>query len=273
MGSSQIRFTHRPPRRARETVERFAERLICESEFSRLIRESDFSTSSFRMFIQELRAAWHLEPGSKSRPKDRVSPAPPPRLVLGCFRHGGIVGVTSMTRHWPQTTMYLNAFLRTRCEEDGVEAEPCNALAISLFDAQNRRGTHNFLYCAGGELWLQDAGAVSKEGSGQHRPQPFTWQDESNPDGLPGFKIPVKERLVKFDAKGATFGAPAFWRAVVAYSAHTLGEPLAGSALRLGFGSHYTFSSAEGRLRRAVGAWSVFTPLTEAVLLRCSSAW
>ena len=50
---------------------------------------------------------------------------------------------------------------------------------------------------------------------------------------------------------------------------HTLGEPLAGSALRLGFGSHYTLS-AEGRLRREVGAWSVFTPLAEAVLLRCS---
>ena len=40
------------------------------------------------------------------------------------------------------------------------------------------------------------------EGSRQHRPQPFTWQNESNPEGLPGFKIPVKERLVKFDAKG-----------------------------------------------------------------------
>ena len=36
--------------RARETVERFAERLT---------RERNFSTSSFRMFVQELRAAWH----------------------------------------------------------------------------------------------------------------------------------------------------------------------------------------------------------------------
>ena len=64
------------------------------------------------MFIGELCAAWHLEPGS------------------------------------PQTTMYLNAFLEARCEEDGVEAEPCNALAISFSgdmplprDAENRRGT------------------------------------------------------------------------------------------------------------------------------------
>ena len=144
--------------------------------------------------------------------------------------------------------------LKARCKEDGVEAELWNALAISFTgdmplhrDAQNRRGTHNFLYCAGkfsgGELRLQDAEAVSKGGSRQPRPQPFTWQDESNPEGLPGYKVSAKDRLVKFDAKG---------RAMVAYSARTLGEPLAGSALRLGFGSHYTFSSTEERLAEAV---------------------
>ena len=44
--------------RARETVERFAERLL---------RECDFSKESFRMFERELRAAWHLEPSSQSR--------------------------------------------------------------------------------------------------------------------------------------------------------------------------------------------------------------
>ena len=101
---------------------------------------------------------------------------------------------------------------------------------------------------------------MSKEGSRQHRPQPFTWQDDSNPEGLPGFKISAKER---------TLGSGPQRTSVGAYSVHTLGEPLAGSALRLGFGSHYTFSSTEERLRREVGAWSVVTPLAEAVLLRC----
>ena len=78
----------------------------------------------------------------------------------------------------------------------------------------SRRGEsprHNFLYCAGkfsgGELWLLDAGAVSKEGSRQHRPQPFTWQDDSNPEGLPGFKISAKERTLGSGPQRTSVGA------------------------------------------------------------------
>ena len=90
--------------RARDTVERFAERMI---------RESDFSTASFRMFIKELCAAWHLEPSSLSHAKLQGSgfsgavAAPGPRMLSAwrcCWHH------VYMTRHWPQTIMYLNAF-------------------------------------------------------------------------------------------------------------------------------------------------------------------
>ena len=64
--------------------------------------------------------------------------------------------------------------------------------------------------------------------------------------------------------QGASLCAPAFWRA------YLLQRTGPGRAIGWGFGSHYTFSSAEERSQREVGAWSVFTPLAEAVLLRCS---
>ena len=54
----------------------------------------------------------------------------------------------------------------------------------------------------------------------------------------------------------------------MAYSVYLLDEPLSGAALRLGFGASFGTTEAGGL--RSKGAWSVFTPLAEAVLMRCS---
>ena len=129
-----------------------------------------------------------------------------PRLVLGSFRHGGVVGTTNATKHWPQTATYLNGYLKGRCEDAGVAAESWNSLAVSFSgdmplhrDSNNRRGTHNFLCCAGkfsgGELWVESAEAVET----QHRSAPCPWHEEPHP---PGYTIPVKGgALIKFDAR------------------------------------------------------------------------
>ena len=103
-------------------------------------------------------------------------------------------------------------------------------------------------------------------------PQPFVMKDDSAPEGVPGFKVSVKERLVKFDARGIHGVLPHTGErtSVVAYTVHTLDEPLSGSSMRLGFGSAYTHATSEQRCARSVAAWSIFTPLAESVLTRCS---
>ena len=76
--------------------------------------------------------------------------------------------------------------------------------------------------------------------------------------------------MVKFDARVQHGVLPHTGErtSVVAYSVYLLDEPLSGTALRLGFGA--SFGSTEAGGLRSKGAWSVFTPLAEAVLMRCS---
>ena len=97
---------------------------------------------------------------------------------------------------------------------------------------------------------------------------PCPWHEEPHP---PGYKIAVKGgALVKFDARVQHGVLPHTGErtSVVAYSVYLLDEPLSGTALRLGFGA--SFGSTEAGGLRSKGAWSVFTPLAEAVLMRCS---
>ena len=158
--------------------------------------------------------------------------------MLGSFRHGGVVGTTNATKHCPQTATYLNGYLKGRCEDAGVAAESWNSLAVSFSgdmplhrDSNNRRGTHNFLCCAGrfsgGELGVEDAEAVKT----QHRSAPCPWHEEPHP---PGYKIPVKGgALIKFDARVQHVVLPHTGErpSVVAYSVYLLDEPLSdGSA-------------------------------------------
>ena len=133
--------------RARDTVERYAERLL---------REQDFSVTACVAFLRELQLAWEMEPqcARPDRRRRRNASAERRRMIFGAFRYGGMTGVTNLTRLRQGTARYLNTFLKRRCE--GVSAESWNALQVSFStsiavhrDSQNVKGTHNFLYCSG----------------------------------------------------------------------------------------------------------------------------
>ncbi|CAE7883936.1 unnamed protein product [Symbiodinium microadriaticum] len=230
------------PVRARDTVVRFAERLV---------REQDFSVPSFQLFCKELRAAWYLEPCGQTRGSSRRGAAKAVEPRLGSFRHGGVVGTIPPRRSTGlrRRPTYLNDYLKGRCEDAGVAAESWNSLGKFT----------------GGELWVEDAEAVKT----QHRTAPCPWHEELHP---PGYKVPVKGgALIKFDARVQHGVLPHTGERtlVVAYSVYLLDEPLiSGTALRLGFGASFGVTEAGGL--RSKGAWSVFTPLAEAVLMRCS---
>ena len=111
--------------RARDTAERYAERLL---------REQDFSVKSCAAFLHELQLAWETEPQC-ARPdyrKKRNLGTERRRMIFGAYRYGGMVGVTNLTRLWPSTVKFLNAFLKKQSEEQGVSAEGWNALQVSF---------------------------------------------------------------------------------------------------------------------------------------------
>ena len=112
------------PVRARDTVVRFAERLV---------REQDFSVPSFQLFCKELRAAWYLEPCGQTRGSSRRGAAKAVEPRLGSFRHGGVVGTIPPRRSTGlrRRPTYLNDYLKGRCEDAGVAAESWNSLGPS----------------------------------------------------------------------------------------------------------------------------------------------
>ena len=251
--------------RARDTVERYAERLF---------REQDFSVAPCTKFLHELQLAWEIEPqcARPDRRKRRNAGVERRRMIFGAFRFGGMTGVTNLTRLWQATARYLNSFLRRRCEEQWTSAESWNALQVSFStgiaihrDSQNVKGTYNFLYCSGkykgGEVWIESASALAADCPRQA--EPSVWKDEEHPEGLPGFKVSAKNTVLKFDgrAKHAVLPFEGTRISLAAYTAHTLGEPLPPLGKRLGFSM---LAQEEPRL----AAWSVFSPATESVLMR-----
>ena len=71
---------------------------------------------------------------------------------------------------------------------------------------------------------------MSAEGA-KHRLQPCSWTDGENPDGLPGFKVPTKGALIKFDAR-VRHGVLLLCRLTLSFQIR----------LRTGFGRHISHS-------------------------------
>ena len=120
-----------------------------------------------RRFLQNI--PWHvLQAGSAARPVLPCS-APgserqPGYVVFGAFMHGGIVGITKVTKQMPYLTRMVLSEVRHQCHDfvGTSVCVSCNVQSSPHRDVFNLRGLQNVVIpvlrpTLGGEVWTEDA--------------------------------------------------------------------------------------------------------------------
>ena len=148
---------------------------------------NDFSNQIFRRIVSALMT--HVHPSQDRRGRFEG------RFVFGTYCHGGNRGVVSLSKKMPETTRFLNSFLRRRLGGSTKEREAgwsalmvMQATEIGVHkDVRNEWYSKNYVLCVPGslELHLEEHPGYRKEGSGK---------PESS-------VRPLIDKVVEFDAR------------------------------------------------------------------------
>ena len=117
-------------------------------------------------------SAFDTESQSRPFPRDPENRATlkPAYVVFGCYMHGGVVGVTQVTRRYPYLTRVVMMVMRSLCDEfQGTSVcVSCNIRSPPHRDSYNLSGSENVVValirpCDGGGVWtqLKDEGSSS----------------------------------------------------------------------------------------------------------------
>ena len=179
------------------------QRLQVEARASELRKAKGFRFSECEAFLEAI-------PQSILRGKrNMVGQAGPLYKSFGAFSHGSMYGTTAVSQEYPQTTRYLNAFLRHHLGDH----KHWSSFTLNMNhrlpphrDQHNLAGSSNYLVglgkYRGGGLWIQD---VDPEASGSTEKRVLT------PDGqeLKGRVVPTRHTMQEFNSQA--WHAPLPW--------------------------------------------------------------
>ena len=168
-----------------------------EWQAGQLLRQKDFSFTSFEKFMQTWPSAIHARQRPMAMSKGEY-------FYFGLYSHGGSYGVTSRSRDLPQVVRYLNSLMKYQCECQGIKDATWTSIGLGVNagsdlhrDVHNKVGAPSFILGAGrfrgGELWTAND-PMTTGGKAQNRVLP----DGTN---CKGSVLPIQYQVQEFSPK------------------------------------------------------------------------
>ena len=168
-----------------------------EWQAGHLLKQKDFSYTSFEKFMQTWPSAMH----ARQRP---ASMSEGEYFYFGLYSHGNAYGVTNRSRELPQVVRYLNSFMKYQCDCQGFKDATWTSIGVGVNagsdphrDVHNQAGAPSYITGAGrfrgGGLWIAED---SKTSGGKA-------QTRSLPDGSSrqGSMLPLQYKVQAFSPK------------------------------------------------------------------------
>ena len=168
-----------------------------ERQAGQLLRQKDFSYTSFEKFVQTWPSAMH----ARQRPTAMTEGE---YFYFGLYSHGSSYGLTSRSRDLPQVVRYLNSLMKYQCECQGIKGATWTSIGLGVNagsdphrDVRNKAGTRSYILGAGrfrgGELWTAEDPTSN---GGRAR-------DRVLPDGKScrGSVLPIQYQVQEFSPK------------------------------------------------------------------------
>ena len=138
----------------------------CETEWrAKQLWLREAKVSELTTFLKHVPwSAFDTESQSRPFPRDPENKATlkPAYVVFGCYMHGGVVGVTQVTRRCPYLTRVVMSVMRHLCDDfQGTSVcVSCNIRSPPHRDSYNLSGSENVVValirpCDGGGVWTQ----------------------------------------------------------------------------------------------------------------------
>ena len=168
-----------------------------EWQAGQLLKQKDFSYTSFEKFVQTWPSAIHARQRTASMSKGEY-------FYFGLCSHGDFYGVTKRSRDLPQVVRYLNSLMKYQCECQRIFDATWTSIGLRVNagsdlhrDVHNKAGTLSYITGAGrfrgGGLWTAENPATSG-GKAQKRVLP-------SGESCQGSILPLQYQVQKFSPK------------------------------------------------------------------------